>query len=1377
MKINAVFNLKSILIFKRSWRFLNNYILILPIALLILANNIFAYDYEVTSVNHLSCAGERSKQELNCNAGAFTTVVDILTTGTSTTCVEGESVKIDILLTLKDNNAERYDIGFFVGENNNDPRLKTGQCSVATFDSNKSYTDSWIDVDNDICSDFKQRGNSTVKVTNIYVSCTDNNNDDGVLKVPYTVVYQQNKNDLFCTGPYNVKSGSTSKCNSGTASINNVVVLRKPIADFHFDECSWDNDDSTFEVKDSSVNGYHGNSKNGPYTLDNTTAGGGIGRAAYFDGINDYVEIPQVAADILRNSASLSFWIKTNQTGNDTISAAPSVIGIEQDGGTDDIRWGWIDSSGHIGVSKGNNGGNSKSNKIINDNQWHHVILTWNSSDGKVKIYIDGNLDRDGQTDSGRVSKIFKSIGRTENTNPFKSAVYFRGYLDEIKIYDKILTDSQVQSIYNYEKSGKNWDGTDRVKVNCLQLNQCFFDDFNRNSLGSKWTIIKNHNFTPIIEDNKLVLTKKIDNVASGVTLAGKFPSQDNYIEIEFEHNAYGNNGNGADGVTIALADAAVVDRLLSDNISDIAGAYGGSLGYAQRSGLHGFKGGWLGIGVDEYGNFANDKEGRGKNCTTTHPPQDKVKDSITIRGRGDNDTGYCFIANSGQLNPGVDNSTAKNYKYKISIDTRNNKTFIKVDRDILDGNGYQTIINWYDATQNATPPDNFKLSITGSTGSVTNIHSIDDLKISALSCGDLGQEIGYKYLLIDAPPTALTCQPADVTITACINDDCSQKYSSGVSGIQLSATNGANWTTNPVSIPNGSYSVNTGLYKQTPGQTTLSITSANPLPSNTPIYKCSWDPNCVVTFYDSGFVFDIPDNYSCKPQNDITIKAVRKDDTTKACVPSFQNKTIPVDFSFNYVNPNTNPHNTKPKINDTDLNATIDLSFNNNGEASFKFEYDDAGQISVTASYDNGSVKAVGSDLATLKPFGFYVYTATSNWEAENGANSTVFKKAGEEFNLSAKAVCWQSDTDTDLSDNLLTPNYQKNNATVSHTLVSPTGGNNGTISVTSLNFTNGVASVDNQKFSEVGIIKFTVTDNDYLGTGPITGTSANIGRFIPDHFELTESFIEKYTSDFVYMGNPFELKYTIQAKNTDNNTTLNYTGEFAKGIVDLFAENNYDGNNLINRFTPALSSSWGNGSYSFFDNVTFTKDPANLKSLENFRLGINVTDPDGPILINRDMKPGAASCTSDCQYKIIDNSTRILNAILDIQNAYGPANYPLNVPAYILYYDKNGKLTINAADNKTTFTISNITLSNWTQNLKQGDTDVVDLIKKSNGYFEIKLKAPGTNKNGSVTLNLSGLDFLKDTVLNNLTQGIATFGIFGNQQKRLYWKEVPAK
>ncbi|MCB4205309.1 hypothetical protein LF845_10110 [Deferribacterales bacterium Es71-Z0220] len=1361
--------------------------LLLPILLLVnmllITNIIYAYDYEVFATNNLSCAGERTNETLNCNAGEFTTIVDILTNGDSTTCIEGQSTTIDIIVTLKDNKAKRYDIGFFVGENNNDPRLQTGSCSVATFDSSKSNSDSWIDIDGDSCSDFEKNGNSTVKVSNVVVSCTDGNSD-GTLDIPYTVTYQQNDKKT-CNGPNNVSNAKKSKCNYGSASINNIIVIPKPIADYYFDECSWDNDLSTFEVEDSGSNSYDGTSVNGPITVDNDTAGGSIGRVGYFDGVDDYIEIPQAAADILKGTASLSFWIKTSQTGNNTTWAAPSVIGIEQDGGTDDIRWGWIDASGHIGVSKGNNGGNSKSNTRINDNQWHHVILTWNSDNGNIKIYIDGSLDKEGSTDTGVVGNAFNSIGRNENTNSSKSAVYFNGYLDEIKIYDKILTDSQVQSIYNYEKAGKNWDGTDRVKVNCLQLNQCFFDDFNRSSLGTKWTVIKNQNFTPTIEDNKLVLTKKINNVATGVTLAGKFPSQDNYIEIEFEHNAY-DNPNGADGVTIALADAAVVDRLLSDNISDIAGAYGGSLGYAQRSGLHGFRGGWLGIGIDEYGNFANDNEGRGKNCQS-HPPTYRVKDSITIRGTGDNETGYCFIANSGSLNPGVDNSTAKNYKYKISIDTRNNKTFIKVDRDILDGNGYQTIINWHDATQNATPPDNFKLSITGSTGSVTNIHSFDDLKISALSCGDLGQEIGYKYLLIDAPPTALTCQPADVKITACINDDCSQKYPNGVSGIELSATDGANWTMNPVSIPNGSYSVNTGLYKQTPGTTTLSITSATPSPSDTPIYKCSWDSNCVINFYDSGFIFDIKDTYSYKPQ-DVTIKAVRKDDQTQACIPAFQNVSLDVSFTFD--NLSVNPTNTAPIINSKTVPNNVSLSFDNNGSATFNIVYNEAGRLNFAATFDNGTVKAVGSDSAIFKPFGFYVYTTDTNWEAENGADSSVFKKAGEEFNLSARAVGWQSDTDTDLSDNPITKNYQEDNISVTHTLISPTGGNTGSIGVKEFNFNNGEATVDNQTFSEVGIIKFTVKDDDYLGAGSIEGTSANIGRFIPYNFvidNINNGTLANQSGNFNYIGQPttyedaLRPKFTIRAVNKDNQTTTNYRDDFFKLDINGIGLNypatdnqtkGVDGNYLHISFDKALltlTKGNGTGEITFGDdNVTYDRNVNTLVNPFTPNFSIEITNAnDGEL--STDFVDKRVNVTGSTMYF----------GRLNIHNAYGSELDNVTAEVVTEYYDGSNWKIIE--DNTTSVEIGHFILDNFTDNLNSGETTIVGVNSISRGVGEVTLSAPGENNEGSVdlTLDISTAPYYNwlNDIFDNESRGTVTFGIYRGRDRIIDWQEVPAR
>ena len=81
-------------------------------------------------------------------------------------------------------------------------------------------------------------------------------------------------------------------------------------------------------------------------------------------------------------------------------------------------------------------------------------------------------------------------------------------------------------------------------------------------------------------------------------------------LDIRFSFYAY--NGTGADGFSFFVADGA-------QNLTK-PGADGGSLGYAQRNDTPGLLGGYFGVGIDEYGNFANDSENRGNGCAT-HPP------------------------------------------------------------------------------------------------------------------------------------------------------------------------------------------------------------------------------------------------------------------------------------------------------------------------------------------------------------------------------------------------------------------------------------------------------------------------------------------------------------------------------------------------------------------------------------------------------------------------------------------------------------------------------------------------------------------------------------------------------------------------------------
>jgi len=494
------------------------------------------------------------------------------------------------------------------------------------------------------------------------------------------------------------------------------------VVEYRFDECSWNG--TAGEVLDSSANSRNATRYN---ALSNSSTSPSV-LCKYSNGASattGYLR-PQTNFAI-PSTWTLTTWVKfpLNTAGK------YYVFGSVVDTGESDLAYFSTSASDNTVVKWGVSSSQQKS-FASNLTGWHHIALT--KSGNKTTIFLDG----------AEVNSISKGVSGTLNyiltskDDPSNQALSTN--VDEFKIFGSVLSDSQIQTIYDNEYAGKNFDGSTRTCPCAETLQTCFTDNFNRTSLGSKWSIISTGTYPPDITDNKLMLTKNKTNISSGVSLIGSFPSSNNLIEIEFEHNAYG--GNGADGVTVVLSDA---------NITPVAGAYGGSLGYAQKSSIAGFAGGWLGFGLDEYGNFANDNEGRGNSCST-HPSTSTILDSVTIRGKQGTTryNGYCFIANSGNLNTltgaGIDNTSsstaAPSYKYKFIIDTRSG-TIVTAKRDINDGNGYAILpnMNGVDATQVATAPENFRLSFTGSTGDNYNFHSVDNLTIKALSCGTLGQE------------------------------------------------------------------------------------------------------------------------------------------------------------------------------------------------------------------------------------------------------------------------------------------------------------------------------------------------------------------------------------------------------------------------------------------------------------------------------------------------------------------------------------------------------------------------------------------------------------------------------------------------------------
>ena len=205
-----------------------------------------------------------------------------------------------------------------------------------------------------------------------------------------------------------------------------------------------------------------------------------------------------------------------------------------------------------------------------------------------------------------------------------------------------------------------------------------------------------------------------------------------------------------------------------------------------------------------------------------------------------------------------------------------------------------------------------------------------------------------------------------------------------------------------------------------------------------------------------------------------------------------------------------------------------------------YSFQYNDAGNVELYIRNSVATAQIGQSGQFVVKPAGFCVYSADLAACGSADATCPKAKYAGETFNLTVKAVVWESDSDPDLcyvgstsTLQVAAPNFKTTGITLGSELIAPAivdGGFSGSVGVTSIDISsNGWAST-NQTISEVGVFKFTATPPGYLGVslgGPYT--TGSFGRFHPHHFDTT---VVPGCGTFTYSGQPF-ASVKVQAMN----------------------------------------------------------------------------------------------------------------------------------------------------------------------------------------------------------------------------------------------------
>jgi hypothetical protein len=271
---------------------------------------------------------------------------------------------------------------------------------------------------------------------------------------------------------------------------------------------SFDADTST------TVYDFTDNSNDGTYYGAIYNSAGKYDNGVYFDGINDYVDFGDPSSIELTNmkNFSISAWvkmysgysctycpivIKTFGSGNDDV-----FLTIGQNGAnTNQLCW----------YMEGAGGGWQCATPALNTNQWYYVTLTYNRTHGTS--YINGTQVK--QTTTGLID-VDESHNWYLGQMPTEAwDTPLKGWIDDVMIFSKVLTSTEVSNIYASNIARFYPSGTQTFTAYNLSSGSPAYANF---TLLSAET---NYSTTLAVKVNNGAVKNFTNGVANGYTLTG----------------------------------------------------------------------------------------------------------------------------------------------------------------------------------------------------------------------------------------------------------------------------------------------------------------------------------------------------------------------------------------------------------------------------------------------------------------------------------------------------------------------------------------------------------------------------------------------------------------------------------------------------------------------------------------------------------------------------------------------------------------------------------------------------------------------------------------------------------------------------------------
>lgn len=173
-----------------------------------------------------------------------------------------------------------------------------------------------------------------------------------------------------------------------------------------------------------------------------------VGGAYHFGGSSEYItmSLPDVFSDIPNNDFSISIWVSS-----DDITADNAVVLMASEDNNNFVKIFLQGSEVHVGVCD-NGVKDAVRTEDLSSSTWYHIVATWDADEKLITVYCNGN----GSTLVGdRNFAVGSGNNLLEIGHGTASSKFWDGYMDELVVYDRALTQKHVYQMYLSTKDGE----------------------------------------------------------------------------------------------------------------------------------------------------------------------------------------------------------------------------------------------------------------------------------------------------------------------------------------------------------------------------------------------------------------------------------------------------------------------------------------------------------------------------------------------------------------------------------------------------------------------------------------------------------------------------------------------------------------------------------------------------------------------------------------------------------------------------------------------------------------------------------------------------------------------------------------------------------